>query len=91
MRDLNLTVAPGEILVTDHRTVGLRESTVLQGAWRDSSVPTRERSPPTAALSPPLARPCHVVFQDNALLPWRTVQSNIELAPKLPGSHARTT
>lgn len=83
VRDLNLTVAPGEILVLTGPS-GCGKSTVLRavaGLLRpDAGTITADGDPVTTT-----SRDRAVVFQDNALLPWRTVQSNIELALKLSG------
>ena len=80
---LNLDVRPGEILVLTGPS-GCGKSTVLRAL---------------AGLLPPdggevladgdrvttTSRDRAMVFQDNALLPWRTVRSNVELALKLAG------
>lgn len=80
---LSLTVRPAEILVLTGPS-GCGKSTVLRAL---------------AGLLPPdfgtiradgervvtTSRHRAMVFQDNALLPWRTVQSNVELALRLGG------
>jgi NitT/TauT family transport system ATP-binding protein len=80
---LDLDVRPGEILVLTGPS-GCGKSTVLRAL---------------AGLLPPdggeiladgdrvvtTSRDRAMVFQDNALLPWRTVQSNVELALQLAG------
>jgi NitT/TauT family transport system ATP-binding protein len=84
---LDLDVRPGEILVLTGPS-GCGKSTVLRAL---------------AGLLPPeggevladgdrvvtTSRDRAMVFQDNALLPWRTVQSNVELALKLAGRPRR--
>jgi NitT/TauT family transport system ATP-binding protein len=84
---LNLEVTPGEIMVLTGPS-GCGKSTVLRAL---------------AGLLPPdsgelLADGSHIVttsrdramvFQDNALLPWRSVQSNVELALGLAGRPRR--
>jgi NitT/TauT family transport system ATP-binding protein len=80
---LDLDARPGEILVLTGPS-GCGKSTVLRAL---------------AGLLPPdggeilvdgvrvvtTSRDRAMVFQDNALLPWRTVQSNVELALRLAG------
>ncbi len=87
VNQLDLDVVPGEILVLLGPS-GCGKSTLLRAL---------------AGLLPPdagevLADGCRVtttsrdramVFQDNALLPWRTVQSNVELALQLAGRPRR--
>ncbi|MEV6278815.1 ABC transporter ATP-binding protein [Nocardia sp. NPDC051832] len=84
--DLTLDVRPGEILILTGPS-GCGKSTVLRalagllrpdsgGVFADDVAITgtdRDRA---------------VVFQDNALLPWRTVRANIELALRLRGEQA---
>ena len=80
---LSLTVQPGEILVLTGPS-GCGKSTVLRALagllrpdsgrvladWQEVTTTSRDRG---------------MVFQDSALLPWRTVRSNIELALQLRG------
>jgi NitT/TauT family transport system ATP-binding protein len=80
---LSLTVRPGEILVLTGPS-GCGKSTVLRalaGLLRpDSGHVTADGDRVTTT-----SRDRAMVFQDNALLPWRTVRSNVELALKLAG------
>lgn len=81
---LDLAIAPGEILVVVGRS-GCGKSTLLRAI-------AGLRAPESGAI---LADGDHVtgpaadralVFQDDALLPWRTVRQNIELALRLRGT-----
>ncbi|MGQ4615354.1 ATP-binding cassette domain-containing protein [Nocardia sp. R7R-8] len=81
---LNLSIAPGEILVVVGKS-GCGKSTLLRAI-------AGLRTPEGGAV---LADGDHVsgpaadralVFQDDALLPWRTVRQNIELALRLSGT-----
>ncbi|MGW4090643.1 ABC transporter ATP-binding protein [Nocardia sp. NPDC004750] len=81
---LNLSIAPGEILVVVGKS-GCGKSTLLRAV-------AGLRRPEGGAI---LADGDHVtgpaadralVFQDDALLPWRTVRQNIELALRLRGT-----
>ena len=80
---LDLDVAPGEILVLTGPS-GCGKSTVLRALAgllpqdRGEVLGDGDRVTTTS-------RDRAMVFQDNALLPWRTVQSNVELALKLAG------
>jgi NitT/TauT family transport system ATP-binding protein len=80
---LDLDVAPGEILVLTGPS-GCGKSTVLRAL---AGLLRAERGEIFAdgARVVTTSRDRAVVFQDNALLPWRTVQSNIELALELAG------
>ena len=80
---LDLDVAPGEILVLTGPS-GCGKSTVLRAL---AGLLRAERGEILAdgARVVTTSRDRAVVFQDNALLPWRTVQSNIELALELAG------
>jgi NitT/TauT family transport system ATP-binding protein len=80
---LSLTVRPGEILVLTGPS-GCGKSTVLRalaGLLRPDSGRVLADSVEVTTTS----RDRGMVFQDSALLPWRTVRSNIELALKLRG------
>ena len=80
---LDLDVAPGEILVLTGPS-GCGKSTVLRalaGLLRPSAGELLADGAHVVTTS----RDRAMVFQDNALLPWRSVQSNIELALKLAG------
>src|SRR6476646_4544811 len=80
---LDLDVAPGEILVLTGPS-GCGKSTVLRalaGLLPPDAGEVRGDGAPVTTTS----RDRAMVFQDNALLPWRTVQSNVELALKLAG------
>ncbi|MFC3964887.1 ABC transporter ATP-binding protein [Nocardia jiangsuensis] len=80
---LTLDVRPGEILVLTGPS-GCGKSTVLRalaGLLAPDSGRVLADGEPVRTTS----RDRAVVFQDNALLPWRTVRANIELALKLRG------
>lgn len=80
---LSLTVQPGEILVLTGPS-GCGKSTVLRalaGLLKPDAGTIRADGETVVTTS----RDRAMVFQDNALLPWRTVRSNIELALKLGG------
>ncbi|MEV0354479.1 ABC transporter ATP-binding protein [Nocardia sp. NPDC050697] len=80
---LTLDVRPGEILVLTGPS-GCGKSTVLRalaGLLAPDSGTVLADGEPVRTTS----RDRAVVFQDNALLPWRTVRTNIELALKLRG------
>lgn len=80
---LSLDVRPGEILVLTGPS-GCGKSTVLRalaGLLAPDSGGVLADGEPVTTTSCDRA----VVFQDNALLPWRSVRSNIELALKLRG------
>ncbi len=80
---LSLAVRPGEILVLTGPS-GCGKSTVLRalaGLLRPDSGRVLADGREVTATS----RDRGMVFQDSALLPWRTVRSNIELALQLRG------
>jgi NitT/TauT family transport system ATP-binding protein len=80
---LSLAVQPGEILVLTGPS-GCGKSTVLRalaGLLRPDSGRVLADGVEVTATS----RDRGMVFQDSALLPWRTVRSNIELALQLRG------
>jgi NitT/TauT family transport system ATP-binding protein len=80
---LSLTVQPGEILVLTGPS-GCGKSTVLRalaGLLRPDSGRVLADGREVTTTS----RDRGMVFQDSALLPWRTVRSNIELALQLRG------
>ncbi|MBU9764861.1 ABC transporter ATP-binding protein [Mycobacterium sp. TNTM28] len=81
--DLSLTVEPGEILVLTGPS-GCGKSTLLRaltGLLRPDAGRVLADGEPVTTTS----RDRGMVFQDSALLPWRTVRSNIELALQLRG------
>ncbi|QRY49624.1 ABC transporter ATP-binding protein [Mycolicibacterium septicum] len=81
--DLSLTVEPGEILVLTGPS-GCGKSTVLRaltGLLRPDGGRVLADGDPVTTTS----RDRGMVFQDSALLPWRSVRSNIELALQLRG------
>lgn len=83
IEDLSLTVEPGEILVLTGPS-GCGKSTVLRaltGLLRPDDGRVLADGEPVTTTS----RDRGMVFQDSALLPWRTVRSNIELALQLRG------
>lgn len=80
---LSLTVQPGEILVLTGPS-GCGKSTLLRaltGLLRPDAGRVLADGEPVRTTS----RDRGMVFQDSALLPWRTVRSNIELALQLRG------
>ncbi|WP_024801083.1 ABC transporter ATP-binding protein [Nocardia sp. BMG51109] len=84
VRNLTLTIGPGEILVLTGPS-GCGKSTVLRAlAGLLPPRAGRMTAGDTEITGP--SRDRAMVFQDNALLPWRTVRSNIELALKLRGA-----
>ncbi|OBF33959.1 nitrate ABC transporter ATP-binding protein [Mycolicibacterium peregrinum] len=83
IENLSLTVKPGEILVLTGPS-GCGKSTVLRaltGLLRPDGGRVLADGEPVTTTS----RDRGMVFQDSALLPWRTVRSNIELALQLRG------
>ena len=80
---LTLDILPGEILILTGPS-GCGKSTVLRALA--GLLPPRSGTvlADGAEVTGP-SRDRAMVFQDNALLPWRTVRSNIELALKLRG------
>ena len=85
---LSLTVRPGEILVLTGPS-GCGKSTVLR-ALAGLLLPDRGRVLADDAEVTTTSGDRGMVFQDNALLPWRTVRSNIELALRLRGEPRAT-
>jgi NitT/TauT family transport system ATP-binding protein len=81
---LSLTVQPGEILVLTGPS-GCGKSTVLR-ALAGLLPPDSGRVLADGELVSTTSRDRGMVFQDSALLPWRTVRSNIELALQLRGA-----
>lgn len=80
---LDLEVQPGEILVLTGPS-GCGKSTVLR-ALAGLLTPDAGEVRADGARVTSTSRDRAMVFQDNALLPWRTVLSNVELALKLAG------
>lgn len=83
INELSLVVRPGEILVLTGPS-GCGKSTVLRalaGLLTPDGGRVLADGVPVTGTSGDRA----MVFQDNALLPWRTVRSNIELALRLRG------
>jgi NitT/TauT family transport system ATP-binding protein len=80
---LSLSVQPGEILVLTGPS-GCGKSTVLR-ALAGLLRPDSGRVLADGREVTTTARDRGMVFQDSALLPWRTVRSNIELALQLRG------
>jgi NitT/TauT family transport system ATP-binding protein len=85
---LNLTVRPGEILVLTGPS-GCGKSTVLR-ALAGLMVPEGGQVLADGVGVTGTSRDRGMVFQDNALLPWRSVRSNIELALRLRGEPRAT-
>jgi NitT/TauT family transport system ATP-binding protein len=80
---LSLAVQPGEILVLTGPS-GCGKSTVLR-ALAGLLQPDSGRVLADGREVTTTSRDRGMVFQDSALLPWRTVRSNIELALQLRG------
>jgi NitT/TauT family transport system ATP-binding protein len=80
---LSLSVRPGEILVLTGPS-GCGKSTVLR-ALAGLLRPDDGRVLADGAVVTTTSGDRGMVFQENALLPWRTVRSNIELALRLRG------
>src|SRR6478609_9514946 len=83
IRDLSIDVRPGEILVLTGPS-GCGKSTVLR-ALAGLLAPDAGRILADGDPVTTTSRDRGMVFQDSALLPWRSVRSNIELALKLRG------
>lgn len=81
--ELSLAVRPGEILVLTGPS-GCGKSTVLR-ALAGLLAPERGQVLADDAAVSTTSGDRGMVFQDNALLPWRSVRSNIELALRLRG------
>ncbi|MFD6353124.1 ABC transporter ATP-binding protein [Nocardia tengchongensis] len=81
--ELSITVRPGEILVLTGPS-GCGKSTVLR-ALAGLLRPDAGRVLADGDEVTGTDRDRAVVFQDNALLPWKTVRANIELALRLRG------
>ena len=85
MRDVSLAVQPGE-LVSLIGPSGCGKSTLLKLA---ADVLTPSSGAVAVAGAPPAAarraRQFSVVFQNPVLLPWRTVQQNVELPLEIAG------
>ncbi|GFG69250.1 ABC transporter ATP-binding protein [Mycolicibacter senuensis] len=81
--ELSLAVRPGEVLVLTGPS-GCGKSTVLRGL-AGLLTPDRGRVLADGAAVATTSGDRAMVFQDNALLPWRSVRSNIELALRLRG------
>jgi NitT/TauT family transport system ATP-binding protein len=88
LEGLSLAVRPGEVLVLTGPS-GCGKSTVLR-ALAGLLLPDAGRVLADGAQVTTTCRDRAVVFQDNALLPWRTVRSNIELALRLRGEPRAT-
>ncbi|UAK31723.1 ABC transporter ATP-binding protein [Nocardia asteroides] len=84
LHGLDLSIAPGEILVVVGKS-GCGKSTLLRAV---AGLRTPEGGT-ILADGAPVTGPAAdraLVFQDDALLPWRTVRQNIELALRLRGA-----
>ncbi|MFD6450087.1 MULTISPECIES: ABC transporter ATP-binding protein [unclassified Nocardia] len=83
VHDLDLTVAAGEILVLVGKS-GCGKSTLLRAiAGLRKPAAGVIRADADAVTGPSADRA--LVFQDDALLPWRTARANIDLALRLRG------
>jgi NitT/TauT family transport system ATP-binding protein len=85
---LSLTVKPGEVLVLTGPS-GCGKTTVLR-ALAGLLTPDAGRVLADGTEVTGTSGDRGVVFQDNALLPWRSVRSNIELALRLRGEPRAT-
>ena len=85
---LTLMVQPGEILVLTGPS-GCGKSTVLR-ALAGLLAPDAGRVSADGEQITTTSRDRGMVFQDSALLPWRSVRSNIELALQLRGEPRST-
>ncbi|MFF0817150.1 ABC transporter ATP-binding protein [Rhodococcus sp. NPDC003318] len=83
VRALTLDVRPGEILVLTGPS-GCGKSTVLRGLAGLLAPASGEVRADNMVVHT-TSRDRAMVFQDDALLPWRTVRANIELALRLRG------
>ncbi|WP_067471053.1 ABC transporter ATP-binding protein [Nocardia amamiensis] len=81
---LDLTIAPGEILVVVGKS-GCGKSTLLRALAGLRAPEGGAILADGAAVTGPAADRA-LVFQDDALLPWRTARQNIELALRLRGT-----
>lgn len=83
VHDLDLAIAPGEILVLVGKS-GCGKSTLLR-AIAGLRLPSGGviRADEHTVTGPSADRA--LVFQDDALLPWRTARANVELALRLRG------
>ncbi|MGA8548572.1 MAG: ABC transporter ATP-binding protein [Mycobacterium sp.] len=86
--ELSLMVRPGEILVLTGPS-GCGKTTVLR-ALAGLLTPDAGRVLADGTEVTGTSADRGVVFQDNALLPWRSVRSNIELALRLRGEPRAT-
>ncbi|WP_396898310.1 ABC transporter ATP-binding protein [Mycolicibacterium sp.] len=86
--DLSLVVEPSEILVLTGPS-GCGKSTLLR-ALTGLLRPDAGRVLADGDVVTTTSRDRGMVFQDSALLPWRTVRSNIELALQLRGEPKST-
>ena len=86
--DLSFAVRPGEILVLTGPS-GCGKTTVLR-ALAGLLAPDAGRVLADGEQVTGTSGDRGVVFQDNALLPWRSVRSNIELALRLRGQPRAT-
>lgn len=87
LADVSLTIVPGEI-VTVLGPSGCGKSTLLNlvaGFERPTSGSVRHDGHSIVAPSPKRV----MVFQRDALLPWKTVLANVGLGPKLRGAGRR--
>ncbi|MEV0540848.1 ABC transporter ATP-binding protein [Nocardia salmonicida] len=83
VRDFDLTVAAGEILVVVGKS-GCGKSTLLRAiAGLRKPAAGVIRADEDTVTGPSADRA--LVFQDDALLPWRTARANIDLALRLRG------
>ncbi|GAA0356975.1 ABC transporter ATP-binding protein [Microbispora corallina] len=87
LRDVALEVAPGEVLVVVGSS-GSGKSTLLR-ALAGLLAPSAGRVLADGAEVRGPSAERAMVFQDDALLPWRTVRGNVELALAVRGTRRR--
>src|SRR4051794_41235267 len=88
LRDLDLTVAPGEFCAVVGPT-GCGKSTTLtlvSGLERATAGAVRVHGAPVTGITPGVG----FMFQSDAILPWKTVLDNVSAGPRFRGVAKRT-
>ncbi|MDT4935010.1 MAG: sulfonate transport system ATP-binding protein [Pseudonocardiales bacterium] len=88
LRDLDLTVAPGEFCAVVGPT-GCGKSTTLtlvSGLERATAGTVRVHGAPVTGITPGVG----FMFQSDAILPWKTVLDNVSAGPRFRGVAKRT-